>query len=492
VLVAVGLAGLLGMVLAAGHITAKEPRGRLNVILVSLDAVRPDHLSCYGYARNTTPHIDALAMEGVLFTHAFSQAPNTVPSHLALFTSRYPLPEWVWWHSGEMEASTDTLTERLRRHGYVTAAFMGEMHKSIMTSRAIRAFETLQMGVKLRELPDTLFDWLTTHRDKPFFLFVHGFDAHEPHVLPAQYDATRFDPGYQGALPSTVEELAAATADMFQHPPQGMADSLDARQLEFYVERFGFDFPSYPKIPESLPKLERYLRWREASEQAYERVTQRLAQATPEDIAHLQALYDAQLYYADLGLGRLFAALKDLRLLERTLIIIVSDHGQEFGEHGVYADHRRCYDEVTRMTLIVRDPRRPRGVRVPQIVQAIDVMPTILNVLGLPIPRSAQGRSLRRLLETGRDHGRSECALCVGMAVRGLRTPDWKLLSIEGVPRELYDVRRDPTEQHNVIEDHPDVATRLEDRLDRLYPADEFTAAHVPTSDRWMKGHGYW
>jgi len=129
---------------------------------------------------------------------------------------------------------------------------------------------------------------------------------------------------------------------------------------------------------------------------------------------------------------------------------------------------------------------------VQQMVQAIDIMPTILDMVGLPIPRSAQGRSLSRLLETGHDEQWSECALCVGMAMRALRTPDWKLLSIEGVPRELYDVRRDPTEQHNVIHDHPDVVTKLEDRLDHLYPAEEFAAAHVPTPDRWMKDHGYW
>lgn len=128
------------------------PAKPLNVILISLDTVRPDHLSCYGYRRKTTPNIDRLAEDGVIFTQAFSQAPNTFPSHLSILTSRYPQRHWIVEETAVMEPSTEALAESLKRQGYTTGAFVGFDNSSgrlirLLTSRPLLTFDRVYPGV---------------------------------------------------------------------------------------------------------------------------------------------------------------------------------------------------------------------------------------------------------------------------------------------------------------------------------------------------------
>lgn len=441
--------------------TAEE---RLNVILISLDTVRPDHLSCYGYHRETTPHIDRIAREGVRYTQAFSQAAQTFASHLSIFTSRYPKRSWIFWEASALEPTTETLTEALHRFGYATAMFAALGHTRYVDSevtgaRAFRVFDEKHFfKFELKPLPPSVFEWLQAQRGQPFFLFLHGYDAHEPHVLPIRYDAKRFDSTYEGMVPSTLVELHALLA-----ASRGIEDVDKIAWKQYLLER----------------------------ESVYRDVLEGPHGGQPKDLRHVVATYDAQLYYLDQALGQLFTALRNLELMDRTLLVLLSDHGQEFGEHGRYASHWGCYDEVTRMVLIVRDPRqRKRGRTVQQLVQAIDVMPTILELLGLPIPASAQGRSLVPLLRTGRDPDREAIAISVGQGMRAIRTPTWKLISPEGSPTELYRLRTDPTEQRNLITRHPDIAAQLQHRLDAVVSAEVAGAASDP--EQWRREHGYW
>lgn len=454
------VAGALGTVVRAEEGGAQGP---LNVILISLDTVRPDHLSCYGYHRKTTPNIDCIAKEGVRFANAFSQTSSTHSSHLSIFTSRYPTRQWVHWEGNDMDVSVETLTESLRRAGYFTAAFTGlsevnENHRSLLASRPFQAFDQMIQGVSLRTLPGKLWSELVRHRHQPFFFFVHGFDAHGPHVLPLKYDATRFNPHYHGPLASTHFELW-----------ESASSSLDELAQLLPFQRYSFE-------------CTRHLEQLGASDHV-----------DAADLYHLLALYDAQLYYLDQGLGELFQALKALKLMDRTVLVILSDHGEAFGEHGLYAAHGRCYDEDTRMVLIVRDPHLPkarRGRAVRQLVQGIDVMPTILELLHLPIPVSVQGTSLASLLRTGRDAMREEVAVSASMGMCALRTPQWKLINAAGVPAELYHVTRDPQEQRNLITKFPTIAAQLQWRLDQTITAE----AAGPAVDlrQWLQDKGYW
>ena len=459
------VAGLLMGVGSVSGWASESPRGtdagRMNVIVILLDTVRPDHLSCYGYRRQTTPHIDEVARAGVVFTHAFSQAPQTFPSLLSLFTSQYPVPQWLLWKAGELDPSTDTLTELLKREGYVTAAFVGfpkdpSPLTGLVESRPFRAFDEMTFDVHLRALPQKLFDWLQTPREQPFFLFLHGFDAHEPHVLPIQYDAKRFNPRYRGKVPSSLWELL--------------------RQLPLSPDEL-MQLP----FPERFRVIRRY----------YLDLFRSAHGIPPDDLKHLQAAYDAQLYYLDRGLGELWTALTNLHLMDRTIVVLLSDHGQAFGEHGLYADHGQCYDELMHIILIVADPRlQRRGLRIRHIVQAVDVMPTLLELLGVSPSRTAVGRSLAPLLSGGRDVGREEIAVSTWRGVRAIRTREWKLIAMADGSAELYHLVNDPREQHNVIHRYPLVATQLQQRLAEFFPPRE--AAHPATVEPGIRRDGYW
>lgn len=212
----------------------------------------------------------------------------------------------------------------------------------------------------------------------------------------------------------------------------------------------------------------------------------------PQDLHHMQAVYDAQIYYLDQGLGQLVQALKNLDLWERTALVIFSDHGQAFGEHGLYAAHAQSYGEVARIVLIVRDPRhRPRKRRVRNVVQAVDVMPTILELVGLPVPPTAVGRSLVPLLKTGKDSGREEVAVSAARGMRAIYTPAWGLISLADGTRELYQMQWDPGEQHNVAQREPAIVEALQRRLDEILPPENFPK-QKPRDPGGGRGFGYW
>ena len=399
-----------------------------------------------------------------MFTQAFSQAPNTFPSHMSIFTSRYPTDHWLNWDASDLTPAIAILPEILKRHGYATAAFTGfsdtlELSRRFITSRAFEAFDRQLQNIELKELPRQLVQWLFEHHDEPFFLFLHGYDAHEPHVLPISYNANRFDPTYQGRLSSTTLDLAGASSQSVAELERALFEALTVESYLKQVQQVMVD----GRVPRR-------------------------------DLEHMQAVYDAQIFSLDRGLEQLINVLANLQLMDRTVLVILSDHGQEFGEHGHYATHDQCcYDELTRIVLIVRDPRMSRrGIRVHRIVQGVDVMPTILDLLDLPIPSTAVGSSLVPLLRSGDTATREEVAVSAWPGMRAIRTKTWKLIDVTGGAKILYHLTKDPHEQHNVIDRYPEIVARLQAQLDARMPARETAPTPVENPVRQMQGHGYW
>lgn len=457
-----------GVVMAAAYgnsvaLAAETESSRLNVVLISLDTVRPDHLGCYGYRRKTSPQIDRIAAEGTVFTHAFSQAPQTLASHLSFMTSQYPEKAWIAWEAlKKEEAFPESLPVLLKRAGYTTVGYLGftdlfPFHRDVLAYPPFQMFDRRTLYTMFRTLSPDVFHWLARERQEPFLLFVHGFDAHEPHLLPIEFNAKRFNPAYHGPLFSSYE------------------GALQQAMAETGVQ------PTRPEEEYGLIEM------------AFKRLLNGAGPMPPETLHHLHALYDAQISYLDEGLGRLFTALSNLDLMDRTLIVILSDHGQSFGEHGRYAEHLQCYDEVLRMALIVRDPRRRgQGRRIDELVQGVDVLPTILDLLDLPVPPTVVGKSLRPFLADGRHPGREAHAVSVWKGVRTLRTPQWKLFSRGGIPDELYRVANDPTEQRNVLVRHPIEALRLQRQLDAIVPASAEAPPETVEAAQHIRAHGYW
>lgn len=437
-------------------------KDQMNLIIISLDTVRPDHLSLYGYHRKTTPNIDALAADAHVFSSAFMQVGHTIPSHLSVFTSKYPKDEWLSAKE-DLKVDEPNLTEILIDAGYSTAIFSAFNpqeaiygFKYFLNSDPFSSFQKKHEHLGLKELPDELYRWLVNSRSKPFFLFLHGFDAHEPHMMSVRYNAKRFNPGYDGPVPSFFHELLDEGSEV-----------PELRNIRGKRKRFGNIVTAYDKKvdPEKLDKA---------------------------DYDHIVAVYDAQIYAQDRGLSKLFMALKNLNILNKTIIVIMSDHGQHFGEKGVYTEHGTLYDPSIHSVFVLRDPRLPQpSSHIDHIVEGIDIMPTVLSLLDLPVPISATGRDLTRMMKDPEKWDGLQQAVSVDMGVRSVRTDEWKLI-IQDVSgnHELYNLKDDPGETKNVYDKHPDIAKKLNSILDKKRPREP--GMDEESMLEWIQDHGYW
>jgi arylsulfatase len=395
-----------------------------NVVICVLDAARADHLPCYGYPRNSAPYIDRLADESLIFDRHFTQYTQTKASTVSLFTGQYP-PTHGAYRERPLDDSAFTLAGGLKAGGYHTAFFSSNMW--LMPSRgAAVGFEHMRsvsrggpgsgrggagadLGtVRMERKPEHLLEqfrlWLESRPPEPFFAYLHFLPPHSPYGDPAE--AKRL---FKGDAPA-----------------------------KFWRGRLPF-----PEIEDA------------GSPKPHESPGTKLIN-----------LYDANMRKADWAVQQVCEMLMAAGVFEDTLFIVTADHGETFGEHG-YGWHPQCpYEESIRIPLLMRFPgeAEPRG-RVGALTQAIDVLPTVFELLDLPYPQdSVQGRSLLPLL-TGeveeineyvfsQTEGRPPCYV--------VRDRRFSLLLYEGgTLRALYDLESDPWQTHNVIDELPEEASRL-------------------------------
>ncbi len=316
-------------------------RPRANVILVSIDTLRADHLSSFGYRRDTSVNLGRLAAEGTKFVHAQSQAPWTLPSHATMFTSLYPSSHGARFSSQHadiidmLDDSHLTLAEELSRYGIHTAAFTSA-HWFHDRWNLLQGFEMRDRSeVSPVSTPTVLGKarrWLDGRDREPFFVFVHLFDVHE-YSTPDAYDHSYKDPDYHGELEGDRSKVA--------------------RNL-------------YSDIP-------------------------------PEDLAYLIDRYDSSVRYVDEELGRFFDWLRTKGLFDGSIIVVTSDHGEEFWDHRGTGHGFTLYEDQLHVPLIIKPAAFMKPVRsiVTDRVGVIDIMPTVLELLKIPIPDMLQGASLR-------------------------------------------------------------------------------------------------
>jgi arylsulfatase A-like enzyme/Flp pilus assembly protein TadD len=364
--------------------TALKP---INVVLITLDTVRADHLHCYGNEKIKTPNIDALAATGVLFEKAVAQTPLTQPSHASMFTGENPNVHNVRDTGGfALQPSSVTMATILQRHGWATAGFISA---SVLTRMFgfNQGFATYDDQLEHRKSQDPVstraadvtadhaIRWLHQQSGKPFFLWVHFYDAHFPYDPPAQFRK------------------------------------------------------QYPQDP-----------------------------------------YDAEIAFEDQQLGRVLGAVKQKSPAGKTLIVLLSDHGEGLGDHGEYDHGVFLYDSTVRIAWIMAGPGVPTGVHVQQQAREIDLLPTVLDLIGGQPSPSVQGTSLvpafsdktvpsnysyEETLYPKINMGWSE--------LRGIHTAHWMYIR---APRpELYDLNQDPGELNNIIDAHPKEYRELEAQL---------------------------
>lgn len=399
------------------RLSAPGTHAHTNIILISIDTLRADHLGCYGYAPPTSPNVDRMASEGVVFRTAIASSSWTVPSHTSIFTGLDPTRHGVvkvFYRA--LPPALDTLAELLWDQGYETAGFVGGAFVSNVWNFG-QGFDRYRENLETqRGEADTLSwslehakPWLKQRRARPFLLFLHTYQVHLPYTPPPPYDRL-FDPDYSGPY-----ELAFTEKD--------------AELLE-----------------KSGPLDPRVLR-------------------------HAAALYDGEIRAMDDTLGELFEFLRTTGLAENTCIVFTSDHGDEFGEHGGLShNHMKLYDELIRVPLIIWCPSLVPGGRVIDgLASHTDILPTVLELTGTEVPAGLDGVTLVPALRGERLPDRivtiSEVDGSVGKregTVKAFRTGRHKLIesTLDG-SQKLFDLNADRGETTDLAAKQPEVASQV-------------------------------
>lgn len=422
-----------------------------NIVLVVVDALRWDHMSCYGYGRDTSPNIDQIAQEGIIFNNAYAQSNDTLVSIPTLFLSFYPVSHNVLSEASALPPQCSTLAEDMKAAGYKTAGFSSNprLWGGFGFQQGFDCFYTGQNSLVcglyytvIGEILDRMFiptdekltaqalSWITSNRSERFFAYLHYMATHAPYPVPERYENIYVKEKIQNRIDfpcSTIEVSAAQKRDLINR-------------------------------------------------------------------------YDNAIKFIDDEIDRLLTALEALGLKEDTLLIITADHGEAFGEHGAWTHGEILYQETIRVPLIMRYPKIIRGQMASnELVGLIDIKPTILNITGIVQNKNYHGKDLSPLFTIG-NNGIDRGEL-FGEDSKGLRcivTPKWKLISHKnGEMVELYNLEEDPEEKNNMVKVYPEVAGRLQGHLEaklKEYKEQVLTAAEANVSvqiRRKLKSLGY-
>lgn len=335
------LSAALALLCGACGESAPPPR---HLILVTLDTLRADRLGTYGYARELTPHLDALAARGIRFDDAISQAISTPPSHASIFTGLNPPQHGLRKLSGQRLADENvTLAERLREAGFQTAAFVGglPLRRALGLDQGFEVYDDAfgEAGERpAGETVDRVQAWLPELRGDRLFLWVHFFDPHMPYFPPPE-ERSRFRLGELRR-----EDLATPVAANQRGRPK--------------------------------------------------------ARPAPDVLERMTDLYDSEVAYTDAQLGRLLGLLEARGVLRDAVVAVVADHGECLGEHGYFFGHWDVWYATARIPMLLAHPdRRGAGTAVAATVRSIDLMPTLLAWLGVDAPALLEGSDLSPLVE---------------------------------------------------------------------------------------------
>lgn len=417
----------------------KKSDKKYNIILISLDLLQAKQLHSYGYSLNTTPNLDNLFNSSYLFTNTITTSSWTTPSTMSMFTSMYPVKHKVlhkytdydleaekgtYSHFKKLNSSVLSLPEILRKNGYTTAAFTGnggvDPHFGFN-----EGFETYYAADKTVTKTRTFIDavpkaitWLEKNKDKQFFLFLQGFDLHN---------------------------------------------------IEDPVN--GFDY-RYVKKPYNGKYKGFHKDFTEMKEKA---LAGNLTDFTQEDWEFWQAVYNEKINNADRALKDFFETLKKNKLYDKSVIIFISAHGQEFYEHKAFGHGWKIYDESIHVPFAIRLPNQAKQYKIHVLASGVDLMPTILGILDLknPVPEQTQGINLEPFLYNQtvdlKREVYSETNYRNWVNKYAVQTSDgWKLiLNADGSKpeKELYHIAKDPKESINLADKEKKILYKMEQKL---------------------------
>ena len=412
-----------------------------NVILITLDTVRAKNLSLYGYERQTTPQLEKLAQDSIVFDQAIATASWTLPSHGSIFTGQYPHEFSSGW-TKPFKSSHETLAEELGQRGYESAGFVanllycsevgldrgmvhyedypisvGQMILSASLGRAISNTGFIRRTIdyhntlnrkRAEEVNDDFLDWLSSRdQERPYFAFLNYFDAHVPILPPAPFN----------------EQFGSSKID-----------------IELY------------------------------DEDGVEILSPNLHDWTEQDILIHRNAYDSSIAYLDYQIGILFNKLSERGQFDNTVVIVTADHGELFGEHGIYGHGNSLYIETLHVPLLIRFPARvPKNVRVRQPVSLRDIPATVMDLIGEESQTSFPGESLGRYFDQTKSEPDSDSRQMMfseldkapwmrpwypasKYKLKSIVTEQYYYVRNGNGTEELYDRKNDPNELQNLAQ----------------------------------------
>jgi len=452
---------------------------RCNVILISLDTLGSNHLPCYGYDRNTAPNLCGFAKDNILFTNSFSNASWTRPSHFSIFTSLYPNHHGMVSNdasSGKLSQNIITMAEYFKKANYNTIYVGPLKDQSLPLDQGIgRGFDTF-----LEEKTNWSFDkWkeaierLISENKQSSFLFLHTYWVHYP------YFVDRVSGGNNRIF----------TNDYYSDIP--LDSDVDIRMIDFpLVSDFTPDFINFLKIErgDGVANKLRGVNNPVEAKQIYEEIFSNKGTSEPdisdyyfykmsktkERVDYGKALYDEMIFYLDKQLSMIFDLVSNSQVSKNTIIIITSDHGEAFLEHGSMSHPAdQLYNTITSVPLIMYIPGIKQK-KVDALVQGVDILPTVLKLTGIKYKNNiVDGIDLTGLVVGSPFAKENDYLISEGPNVDTIRNDQWKLYrnvnDVNGkTSYELYNLKNDPFETINLYKQDPFVVNKLEENLNRI------------------------
>ena len=443
-------------VLSFNELHAGDQTADCNIVLITIDTLRTDHLSCYGYERNTTPHIDAIAEQGIIFKNVIAPSSWTAPSMASLFTSTYPvnhgLVHGIEHRRQLQEVLSDELTtlpEILQKNGYTTFGVSSNHHltEEFGFGRGFDYF--VYLGWKNADMVNKkVYSWEKTIKQSgKYFLWIHYIDPHVPYTARSPW----------------IEGYAAQSLDQAWQVSRKVRSNL---RLEEFV----------PTLKED-----------------------------PQALADLIALYDSEISYVDIHIGQL---MERFSLGRDALIIITSDHGEEFLEHDGVGHGKNLYRETVSVPLIIKQPYSTKKKRVERYVNLLDVMPTILDLINVNSPEQTLGESvlarkgtlgwLKAIMSNNDAKEYDFIELDRYHLMKSIMTPQWKYIyDYQDESEQLYNLEKDPLERSNIFYKEPERCNQLKKQLfqwvseSKKYPPKTKTIELSPDEEEKLKNLGY-
>jgi arylsulfatase A-like enzyme len=467
-----------------------------NVVLIIISVLRPDHLGCCGYQKQTSLAIDDIAKDSCIFENAFSQSGYTLASTMSIFTSLYPSSHGILYVFKDiLSPRVQTMAEIFNLYNYKTAWFslLKTPHLDIDVGFGRGFQDKVELGI-LFNGRNELLSWLQKNKTNKFFLAI---DARRVHNY---YWFLNDSPQVNKKPYATVEEVNKA----FYHKMVKLAKSrkfpLDDPKI-FSEHRELLNGKYNKEKPDQVKQLVDVEKREELEEIRNGLYVSWVRRSASKDSKAWIAAYDACIQATDKELIKPIAdELKALGLYDKTMLVITADHGEAFGEHGLYGHGYALFDEFNHVPLIIKMPYAKEGKRIKELAQSIDIMPTILEMAGIEVPHQAQGKSLVSLMNGANTSPLNEYIFAEIPQGKSIRSQEWKLLVNSNGEKDLFHIRLDPQERHNVYSTNKPIAKKLEAELkkwesslvsykDKEYP---FATGIDKAGQERIRKTGYW